>query len=108
LNNSRDGASKTPLGSLFQHLTTLILKNFPLLSNLNLPSLSEVKVGKTGNSFIPLWRVEFVPKSSYHDSLLVKDGRMEAACFQHIFKGRAVHIIDPFTVRDVFPVLLIQ
>jgi len=26
-------------GQLFQHLTTLIVKNFPLTSNLNLPSL---------------------------------------------------------------------
>ena len=31
-----DGA----LGSLFQHLTTLIVKNFSLISNLNLPSLN--------------------------------------------------------------------
>ena len=40
LNTFRDGASTTSLGSLFQHLATLIVKNFPLTSNLNLPSLN--------------------------------------------------------------------
>lgn len=34
--------------------------------------------------------------------------RVEAACFQHIFKGRAVPIIDPSTDRNVSSVLLIQ
>jgi len=29
-----------PSGQLFQHLTTLIVKNFPLTSNLNLPSFN--------------------------------------------------------------------
>jgi len=38
LNVSRDVASTASLGSLFQHLTTLRVKNFPLISNLNLPS----------------------------------------------------------------------
>ena len=37
---SRDGASTTSLDSLFQHLTTLIEKNFPLTFNLNLPSFN--------------------------------------------------------------------
>jgi len=40
LNTSRDGASTDSLGSLFQHLTTLIEKNFPLMSKLNLPSFN--------------------------------------------------------------------
>ncbi|KAK4810670.1 hypothetical protein QYF61_007470 [Mycteria americana] len=40
LNVSRDGASTTSLGNLFQCLTTLIVKNFFLKSSLNLPSLS--------------------------------------------------------------------
>ncbi|KAK4833105.1 LOW QUALITY PROTEIN: hypothetical protein QYF61_027771 [Mycteria americana] len=39
-NVSRDGASTTSLGNLFQCLTTLIVKNFFLKSSLNLPSLS--------------------------------------------------------------------
>ena len=33
----RDGASTASLGSLCQHLTTLLAKNFPLTSNLSLP-----------------------------------------------------------------------
>ena len=33
-------AFTTSLGSLFQHLTTLLVKNFPLTSNLNLPSFN--------------------------------------------------------------------
>jgi len=37
LNASRDGDSTTTLGSLFQRLTTLSVKNFFLLSNLKLP-----------------------------------------------------------------------
>ena len=38
LNASRDGASTTSLGNLFQCVTTLFVKNFLLISNLNLPS----------------------------------------------------------------------
>ena len=37
LNNSRNGDSTTPLGSLFQYLTTLTDKKLFLVSNLNLP-----------------------------------------------------------------------
>ena len=40
LNASRDGASTTSLGNLFQRVTTLWVKNFFLISNLNLPCLS--------------------------------------------------------------------
>lgn len=37
LSSCRDGDSTTPLGSLFQSLTTLSVKKFFLTSNLNLP-----------------------------------------------------------------------
>jgi len=37
LNAARDGASTTSLGNLFQCFTTLCVKNFFLISNLNLP-----------------------------------------------------------------------
>ena len=37
LNASRDGASATSLGNLFQCVTTLCVKDFFLISNLNLP-----------------------------------------------------------------------
>ena len=37
LNTSRDGNSTTSLGTLFQCLTTLSVKTFFLISNLNLP-----------------------------------------------------------------------
>ena len=37
LNASRDGSSTTSLGNLFQCVTTLCVKNFFLISNLNLP-----------------------------------------------------------------------
>jgi len=40
LNASRDGASTTSLGYLFQCVTTLWVKNFFLISNLNLACLS--------------------------------------------------------------------
>jgi len=39
-NASRDGASTTSLGNLFQCSTTLCVKTFLLISNLNLPRLS--------------------------------------------------------------------
>ena len=39
-NTSRDRTSTTSLGSLFQHLITLSVKNFPLTSNPNLPYFS--------------------------------------------------------------------
>ena len=38
LNASRDGASTASLGNLFQCVTTLWVKNFLLIANLNLPS----------------------------------------------------------------------
>ena len=40
LNASRDGASTASLGNLFQCVSTLWLKNFLLISHLNLPCLS--------------------------------------------------------------------
>ena len=40
LNACRDGASTASLGNLFQCVTTLCVKNFLLISNLNLPCLS--------------------------------------------------------------------
>jgi len=40
LNASRDGASTASLGNLFQCVTTLCVKNFLLISKLNLPYLS--------------------------------------------------------------------
>ncbi|KAK4825513.1 hypothetical protein QYF61_000026, partial [Mycteria americana] len=40
LNTSREGVSTTFLGNLFQCRTTLTVKNFFLISNLNLPSFS--------------------------------------------------------------------
>ena len=38
LNASRDGASTTSLGNLFQCVTLICVKNFLLIPNLNLPS----------------------------------------------------------------------
>jgi len=40
LNISREGAATASLGNLGQGLTTLAIKNFFLISNLNLPSFS--------------------------------------------------------------------
>ena len=40
LNTSRDNAFTASLGNPFQHLTTLIVKNFLVSSNLNIPSCS--------------------------------------------------------------------
>jgi len=43
LNTSMDGEPAASLGSLFQHLATLSIKNFPLKINLNFPSLSSAQ-----------------------------------------------------------------
>jgi len=40
LNTSREGAATTSQGNLFQCLTTLLVKNFFLIANLNLPTFS--------------------------------------------------------------------
>jgi len=40
LNTPREGVSTASLGNLFQCLTTLMVKNFFLVSHLNLPSFS--------------------------------------------------------------------
>ena len=58
LNTYRDGAATTSLGSLFQHLTILIVKNFPLTSNLNLPSFNLKPFPLVLlPCYLPLWRV---------------------------------------------------
>jgi len=40
LNTAREGTATASLGNLFQCFTTLMVKNFFLISNLNLPSFS--------------------------------------------------------------------
>jgi len=40
LNAAREGTATASLGNLFQCFTTLMVKNFFLISNLNLPSFS--------------------------------------------------------------------
>ena len=40
LNVSRDGASPTSLGNLGQHLSTIMVNSFFLMSNLKLPTFS--------------------------------------------------------------------
>uniref|UniRef100_A0A8C2Y8F8 Ankyrin repeat and sterile alpha motif domain containing 1B n=1 Tax=Coturnix japonica TaxID=93934 RepID=A0A8C2Y8F8_COTJA len=61
LNTSKDGASTTSLGSLFQDLTTLLVKNFPLTSNLNLPSFNlkpfprVLLLSALSKSLLPSW-----------------------------------------------------
>ena len=40
LNTAREGAATASLSNLFQCFTTLTVKNFFLISNLNLPSFS--------------------------------------------------------------------
>jgi len=40
LNTAREGAATASLGNMCQGLTTLRVKNFFLISNLNLPSFS--------------------------------------------------------------------
>ena len=55
LNTSRDRASTTSLDSLF---TTLLVKNFPLTSNLNLPSFNLKPFPLVLlPCYLPLWRV---------------------------------------------------
>ena len=61
LNASRDGASTTSLGNLFQCVTTLCVKNFLLISNLNLHCLSlktfplVLSLSTLVNSYSPSW-----------------------------------------------------
>ena len=61
LNASRDGASTTSLGNLFQCITTLWVKKFLLISNWNLPCISlkpfplVLSLSTHVNSHIPSW-----------------------------------------------------
>ena len=61
LNAARDGAFTTSLGNLFQCFTTLWVKNFLLISNLNLPCLSlkpfslALSLSTLVNSCSPSW-----------------------------------------------------
>jgi len=61
LNTSREGAATTFLGNLCQCLTTVIVKNFFLISNLKLPSFSL----KPLTLFLPLHALVKSPSSAF-------------------------------------------
>ena len=88
LNASRDGASTTSLGNLFQCNTILRVKNFLLISNLNPPCLSlrpsplVLSLSTLVNSRSPsclyspfkYWKAQWGPApGSWHDLLLGRD-----------------------------------
>jgi len=84
LNASRDGASTTSLGNLFQCITTLCVKNLFLTSNLNLPCLSlksfslVLSIWKmmrnTKNKLMELWPTnDFCKHRSFHSTLYTCD-----------------------------------
>ena len=85
LNASRDGASTISLGNLFQCVTTLCVKKFLLISNLNLPCLSlkpfplVLSLSALVNSCSPSFAMHYVPavcspKAHISSSLLYKGG----------------------------------
>jgi len=60
LNTAREGAATASLGSLFQCFTTLTVKNFFLISNLNLPSFS-LQPFPLVCHYAPFWKVPLHP-----------------------------------------------
>ncbi|KAK4815543.1 hypothetical protein QYF61_003235 [Mycteria americana] len=87
LNVSRDGASTTSLGNLFQCFTTLIVKNVILIPSLNLPSCS----------FKPLPLV-----LSLQALLKILKGCNEVSLEPCLLQAEQPQLSQPFLIGEVF------
>ncbi|KAK4827923.1 hypothetical protein QYF61_022371 [Mycteria americana] len=110
LNVSRDGASTTSLGNLCQCFTTLIVKNFFLISSLNLPSFSFKTLPLVLSQQVLLKILKGCNKVSPGASLLQAE---QPQVSQPFFTGEVLqpsdHFcsppLDPLQQLHVFPVL---
>ena len=114
LNVSRDGASITSLGNLFQCFTTLIVKNFFPTSSLNLPS-SSLKPGHAKTS-VPMFLRSPLEVLKGHNKFSPKPSLFQVEqpqLSQPFLVGEDFHPSDhfcgpplvPFQQLRVFPVL---
>eukprot|EP00198_Chlamydomonas_reinhardtii_P004847 XP_001694183.1 predicted protein [Chlamydomonas reinhardtii] len=94
LNASRDGASTTFLGNLFQGITTLCVKKFFLLSNLNLPcpSLKPFPLVLSLSAIGPLLFIR---------SLQVLEGRNEVSPEPSLLPTKQAQFPQPFLIGEV-------
>ena len=97
LNASRDGASTTSLGNLFQCITTLCVKNFLLISNLNL--LSQFKT-------IPSCPITINPCKQPYSllficSLQVLEGHSDVSPEPSLLQAKQAQFPQPFLTGEV-------
>jgi len=76
LNPAREGAATASLGRLGQGLTTLMGKNFFLISHLNLPSVSSEPFALVPSLHTLVKRARAFPS----DALLARLGRAQGGC----------------------------
>jgi len=91
LNVSRDGASTTSLGNLFQCFTTLVGKNFFLISSLNLPSLSHVTTG-LAKKIVPIFPI---------GPIQVLKGYSKVSSRPSLLQAEQLHFSHPVLVGEV-------
>ena len=104
LNASRDGASKTSLGNLFQCFTAFRVQNFLVISNLNLPCLSlkafslVLSISTLENSCSPLLFI---------CSLQVPEGHSEVSSELSCLQANQGPFCQPFLIGEAVRVLII-
>ena len=92
LNASREGTSTTSLGNLFQCLTTLTVKNFFLISSLNLPS----------SSLKPLSLVLLLHVLTKSLSLQVQEGRYKISLEPSLLQAEKPRLCQPALTGGAF------
>ena len=97
LNTSREGAATASLGNLCQCFTTLTVKNFFLISNLNLPSFS-LKLFPLVLSLHTLWKVPLHPSCR---PLQVLEGCSKVSQSLHVLCS-----LQPLSFRHCGPIFI--
>ena len=97
LNASRDGASTTSLDNLFLCFTALCVKNFLLISNLNLPSQFKT---------IPPCAITIHPRKQpfpflFICSLQVLEGHNEVSLEPFLLQAKQTQFPQPFLIGEV-------
>jgi len=94
-NTSREGAATASLGNLGQGLTTLIVKNFFVISNLNLPSFSL--------ELLPLvLSLQGLVKSPSPAFLQALSGRHKVSPEISLLEAEQPQLSQPFLLGEVF------
>jgi len=97
LNTAREGAARAALGSLFQCLTTLTVKDFFLISKLNLPSFS-----LKPSPLVLSLQAFVVPLQLSCRPLRVLEGCNKVSPEPSLLQAEQPQLSQPFLIAEVF------